>query len=111
MEKPYINQRELTEILGQGRVYGERVMKHLLEIAKEKNYYLPESGRDILIPTHLVKKELKIKELSLSERKWKQMKRKLRLKTKWKIVAFYLIVAIVTFLATVRIESLEMIGG
>ena len=55
MEKPYINQKELTELLGQGRRYGERVMKHLLEIAKERNYYLPESGRDILIPTQLVK--------------------------------------------------------
>ena len=67
MEKPYINQRELTELLGQGRKYGDRVMKHLLEIAKERNYYLPESKRDILIPTHLVKKELKIKEIILNE--------------------------------------------
>ena len=67
MEKPYINQKELTELLGQGRRYGERVMKHLLEIAKERNYYLPESGRDILIPTQLVKKELKIKEVILNK--------------------------------------------
>lgn len=65
MEKPYINQRELTEILGLGRKYAERVMKHLLEIAKERNYYLPDSKRDILIPTHLVKEELKIKEIEL----------------------------------------------
>ena len=63
MEKPYLNQKELTELLGQGRRYGERVMKHLLKIAEEKNYYIPVSGRDILIPTHLVKKELKIKEI------------------------------------------------
>ena len=54
-------------MLGQGRRYGERVMKHLLEIAKERNYYLPESGRDILIPTQLVKKELKIKEVILNK--------------------------------------------
>ena len=39
MEKPYINQKELTELLGLGRKRGERVMKHLLEIAKEQNYY------------------------------------------------------------------------
>lgn len=63
MEKPYLNQKELTELLGQGRRYGERVMKHLLEIAKEKKYYIPDSGREVLIPTHLVKKELKIKEI------------------------------------------------
>ena len=80
MEKPYLNQKELTELLGQGRRYGERVMKYLLNIAKERNYYLPESGRDILIPTHLVKKELKIKEIKLNENreekiKWKRIKR------------------------------------
>lgn len=80
MEKPYLNQKELTELLGQGRRYGERVMKHLLNLAKERNYYLPESGRDILIPTHLVKKELKIKEIKLNENreekiKWKRIKR------------------------------------
>ncbi len=68
MEKPYINQRELTELLGQGRRYGERVMNHLLEIAKEQNYYIPYSERDILVPTHLVKKELKIKEIILSKK-------------------------------------------
>lgn len=67
MEKPYINQKELTEILGLGRRYGERVMKHLLNLAKEKNYYLPDSKRDILIPTHLVKEELKIKEINLEK--------------------------------------------
>lgn len=69
MEKPYINQKELTELLGLGRKRGERVMKHLLEIAKEQNYYLPESKKDILIPTHLVKKELKIKEVILEEKR------------------------------------------
>lgn len=74
MEKPYINQKELTELLGQGRRYGERVMKHLLNIAKERNYYLPESGRDILIPTHLVKKELKIKEIKLNENREEKIK-------------------------------------
>lgn len=67
MEKPYINQRELTQILGMGRRYGERVMQHLLEVAKERNYYLPESKRDILIPTHLVKEELKIKEIKFDK--------------------------------------------
>lgn len=67
MEKPYLNQKELTELLGQGRRYGERVMKHLLEIAKERNYYIPNSERDILIPTHLVKKELKIKEIEVKK--------------------------------------------
>jgi len=67
MEKPYINQSELIKILGLGRRNGERVMKHLLEIAKERNYYLPESKRDILIPTHLVKEELKIKEIKFNK--------------------------------------------
>lgn len=62
MEKPYLNITELSIILGQGRRYAERVMEHLQEIAKERNYYIPKSGRDVLIPTHLVKKELKIKE-------------------------------------------------
>lgn len=74
MEKPYLNQKELTELLGQGRRYGERVMKHLLKIAEEKNYYLPESGRDILVPTHLVKKELKIKEIKLNENREEKRK-------------------------------------
>lgn len=62
MEKPYLNVTELSILLGQGRRYAERVMEHLLEVAKNNNYYIPESKRDILIPTHLVKKELKIKE-------------------------------------------------
>ena len=61
MEKAYINQKEITELLGCGRRNGERVMKHLLKIAKEKNYYIPESKRDIFIPIHLVKSELKLK--------------------------------------------------
>lgn len=69
MEKPYLNQKELTELLGQGRRYGERTMKHLLQIAKDKNYYIPDSGREILIPTHLVKRELKIKEIILTANK------------------------------------------
>ncbi len=62
MEKPYLNVTELTILLGQGRRYAERVMNHLLEVAEKNNYYIPESKRDILIPTCLVKKELKIKE-------------------------------------------------
>lgn len=66
MEKPYINTKELSILLGQGRRHTRRVMNHLLEVAREKNYYIPESGRDILVPTHLVKKELKIKEINLS---------------------------------------------
>lgn len=65
MEKPYLNQKELTKLLGLGRRYGERVMKDLLEVAKDKNYYIPNTGREVLIPTHLVKKELNIKEVAL----------------------------------------------
>ncbi|HAB65771.1 MAG TPA: hypothetical protein DCE23_00240 [Firmicutes bacterium] len=61
MKKVYINQKELTELLGCGRRNGERVMKHLLKVAKEKNYYIPESKRDILVPIQLVKSELKLK--------------------------------------------------
>lgn len=68
MEKPYLNLKELTIVLGQGRRYGERVMQHLLEVAKRENYYIPESEREVLIPTHLVKKELKIKEIILEKR-------------------------------------------
>lgn len=67
MEKPYLNITELSILLGQGRRQAERVMNHLLEIAKVQNYYIPESKRDILIPTHLVKKELKIKEVILNK--------------------------------------------
>lgn len=67
MEKPYLNVTELSIILGQGRRRTERVMTHLLEIAKEKNYYIPFSERDKLIPTHLVKKELRIKEIILKK--------------------------------------------
>lgn len=67
MEKPYLNITELSILLGQGRRQAERVMNHLLEIAKKQNYYIPESKRDILIPTHLVKKELKIKEVILNK--------------------------------------------
>jgi len=69
MEKPYINQKELTELLGQGRRYGERVMKNLIAIAEDKKYYIPDSGRETLVPTHLVKKELKIKEIILNKSK------------------------------------------
>lgn len=67
MEKPYLNQKELTIVLGKGREYGKRVMTYLLEIAKERNYYIPETKRQKLVPTHLVKKELKIKEIILKE--------------------------------------------
>lgn len=67
MEKPYLNITELSILLGQGRRQTERVMNHLLELAKKRNYYIPESKRDILIPTHLVKKELKIKEVILNK--------------------------------------------
>ncbi len=68
MEKTYLNQKELTKLLGQGRKIGERVMKHLLQVAKNENYYIPESGREILIPTHLVKREFKIKEVTLDNK-------------------------------------------
>lgn len=67
MEKPYLNITELSILLGQGRRQAERVMNHLLEVAKKENYYIPECKRDILIPTHLVKKELKIKEIILNK--------------------------------------------
>ncbi|MBR1936327.1 MAG: hypothetical protein IJ842_01405 [Bacilli bacterium] len=67
MEKPYLNITELAIVLGQGRRYAERVMKDLREKAKEKKYYIPESGRDILVPTHLVKEELKIKEIIIEK--------------------------------------------
>ena len=69
MEKPYINQKELTKLLGQGRRCGERVMEYLLKIAEEQKYYIPESKKEKLIPTHLVKKELKIKEVILEDTK------------------------------------------
>ena len=36
MEKPYLNIKELSIVLGQGRRYAERVMKDLRKIAKEK---------------------------------------------------------------------------
>lgn len=68
MEKPYINLKELSELLGKGRNYSKKIMNHLLEIAREKNYYIPD-GREILIPTHLVKKELKMKEINLENQK------------------------------------------
>ena len=71
MEKPYINQKELTELLGQGRTFGKKVMDHLLQVANEKKYYIPESKRQKLIPTHLVKKELNIKEIILHNEKSK----------------------------------------
>ena len=64
MERPYINQKQLCSLVGSRRI-GERIMKHLLDVAKEKKYYIPESERAILIPTELVKKELKIKEIKL----------------------------------------------
>lgn len=67
MEKPYLNLRELTEILGLGTSNGKKVMQHLLEVAKERNYYIPPCEKQILIPTHLVKSELKIKEINLNK--------------------------------------------
>lgn len=67
MEKVYINISDLQKLLGCGRKNTERVMKHLQQVAKEKNYYIPESKRDVLIPTHLVKEELKIKEIKFDK--------------------------------------------
>lgn len=61
MEKPYLNLKELQIVLGKGRKQTIKVMEHLLSIAKDKNYYIPETKRQKLIPTELVKKELKIK--------------------------------------------------
>jgi hypothetical protein len=69
MEKPYLNQKELTILLGQGRTCGKKFMERLQGIAKEKNYYIPETKRKILIPTFLVKQELKIKEIVLDVEK------------------------------------------
>ena len=46
-------------------------MDHLLQVANEKKYYIPESKRQKLIPTHLVKKELNIKEIILHNEKTK----------------------------------------
>lgn len=69
MEKPYLNITELSIILKCGRRYAERVMEHLQELAKQRKYYIPKSERDILIPTHLVKKELNIKEINLNKKK------------------------------------------
>jgi hypothetical protein len=60
-KKVYINLRELSTLLGLGRRNAEKVMKHLLEVAKEKNYYIPDSKRDILVPVIVVEEELKIK--------------------------------------------------
>jgi hypothetical protein len=60
MDKPYINLTELQKLLKVGRTQGKRIMNHLLEVAKEKNYFIPENNKEILIPTHLVKSELKI---------------------------------------------------
>lgn len=67
MEKVYINKSDLQKILGCGRKNAERVMQYLQQIAKEKNYYIPESERDILIPMHLVKSELKITNIELKK--------------------------------------------
>ena len=61
MEKPYLNLKELQKVLGKGRRQTILVKDYLLKIAKEKNYYIPETKRQILIPTELIKKELKIK--------------------------------------------------
>ena len=67
MEKPYLNLKELSIVLGQGRKCARTVMKDLKEIAKEKNYYIPETHKDILIPTHLVKEVLNIKEIKIEK--------------------------------------------
>jgi len=61
MEKPYLNLKELQNLLGKGRYQTLKVKDYLLKIAKDKNYYIPETKREILIPTELIKKELKIK--------------------------------------------------
>jgi hypothetical protein len=61
MEKPYLNLKELQNLLGKGRYQTLKVKDYLLKIAKDKKYYIPETKREILIPTELIKKELKIK--------------------------------------------------
>ena len=63
MEKPYLNRKEIIELVGKGRALGDMVVKDLKDKAKAQNYYVPETKRQILIPTHLVKKELKISKI------------------------------------------------
>lgn len=64
MEKPYLNKRELTKIVG-SKTIAEHLFNHLQELIKKNNYYIPPTQREKLVPTHLVKKELKIKEINL----------------------------------------------
>lgn len=64
MEKPYLNKRELIQIVG-SKTIAEHLFNHLQELIKKYNYYIPPTQREKLVPTHLVKKELKIKEINL----------------------------------------------
>ena len=41
MEKPYLNLKELQIVLGKGRKQTVKVMDHLLSIAEDKKYYIP----------------------------------------------------------------------
>lgn len=61
MDKPYLNQKEITALLGKSYKTGKIFCKHLLDLAEKQKYYIPETKRQILIPTELVKKVLKIK--------------------------------------------------
>lgn len=64
MEKPYLNKSELTQLVG-SRTIAEHLFEHLQEKVKRNNYYIPPTQREKLIPTHLVKMELKLKEIKL----------------------------------------------
>jgi len=64
MEKPYLNKRELTQIVG-SKTIAEHLFNYLQELIKKHNYYIPPTQREKLVPTHLVKSELKIKEINL----------------------------------------------
>jgi len=64
MEKPYLNKKELTKLVG-SRTIAEKLFNHFQEIIKKNNLYIPDTKREKLVPTYLVKKELKIKEIIL----------------------------------------------
>jgi len=48
MEKPYINQKELTELLGQGRRYGERVIVYRIGDTQKDKLKIPIVLKDIV---------------------------------------------------------------
>lgn len=60
LNKPYINQKELCKILNLGERNAKKVSKYLIETAKKKKLYIPDSKKDIFIPTSIIKEELHI---------------------------------------------------